>query len=311
MLGSSLIPILEKEQHEVYPTDINTSHKGIGFLDVRNAKEIFDFIDCIKPDLVTHLAAETDVDKCEVEIDHAYMTNVIGTQNVALACRENNINMVYVSTAGVFDGKKKEPYTEFDEPNPINVYGKTKLEGEKIVEKLLNRCFIVRAGWMIGGGERDKKFVAKIIQQINDGARELYVVTDKCGTPTYAPDFSRVLASLIKTNYYGLYHLACKGSGTRFDVAKKILEFLGRIDIKLIPVTSDFFSETYPAPRPRSEMTRNFMLDLCGMNTMRSWEDALRDYLEENFLKETDNFRGSDNWILDLGNPRKFKHNLL
>lgn len=283
MLGSSLVPLLQKEGYEMYPTDINISDEGTDLLDVRDLKAVFECIDGLKPDLVIHLAAETDVDKCEIEIDHAFMTNTIGTQNVALACQKNIITMVYVSSAGVFDGRKKQLYIEFDEPNPINVYGKTKLEGEKFVEKLLNKYFIVRAGWMIGGGEKDKKFVAKIVKQINDDAKELYVVTDKWGTPTYAPDFSRVLAKLIKTNYYGLYHLACKGVGTRYDVAKKILEFLGITNIKLVPVTSDYFSEAYPAPRPASEMMRNFMLDLRGMNTMRSWEEALREYLEENF----------------------------
>lgn len=123
---------------------------------------------------------------------------------------------------------------------------------------------------MVGGGEKDKKYVAKIIKQINEGAKEIYAVTDKLGTPTYAPDFSKVLSKLLRTNQYGLYHLARKGSGTSYDVARKILEFLGRTDIEPIPVTSEFFSKTYPAPRPRLEMMRNFMLDLRGMNTMRT-----------------------------------------
>lgn len=285
MLGSSLVPTLREEGHEVYPTDINISDRKIEFLDVRDIDKVFEFVNHLKPDLVTHLAAETDVDKCEVEIEHAFMTNTIGTQNVALACQENNSVVVYISSAGVYDGEKEEPYTEFDEPNPINVYGRTKLEGEKIVEKLVSRHFIVRAGWMVGGGKKDKKFVAKIIKQIDEGAKELYAVTDKWGTPTYAPDFSKVLTKLIRTNQYGLYHLACKGSGTRYDVARRILEFLSRTDIKLIPVTSEFFSETYPAPRPRSEMMRNFMLDLRGMNTMRTWEEALKEYLESNFKR--------------------------
>lgn len=283
MLGSSLVPTLRGDGHKVYPTDIETSNEGMEFLDVRDIEEVFNLVKHLKPDLIMHLAAETDVDRCELEVDHAFMTNTIGTQNVALACQESNAIIVYISSAGVFDGEKKEPYTEFDEPNPINIYGKTKLEGEKVVKRLLNRYFIVRAGWMIGGGEKDKKFVAKIIKQIDEGAKELHVVTDKLGTPTYAPDFSKVLARLIITNQYGLYHLACKGSGTRYDVAKKILELLGRTDIKLTPVTSDFFSETYPAPRPHSEMMCNFMLDLRGMNTMRSWDEALKEYIELNF----------------------------
>lgn len=291
MLGDSLVPTLREEGHEVYPTDINISDREIEFLDVRDIDKVFEFANRLKPDLIMHLAAETDVDKCEVEIEYAFMTNTIGTQNIALACQENNSVMVYISSAGVFDGEKEEPYTEFDEPNPINVYGRTKLEGEKIVEKLVSRYFIARAGWMVGGGEKDKKFVARIIKQIDKGAKEIHAVTDKWGTPTYAPDFSKVLAKLIKTNQYGCYHLSCKGCGTRYDVAEKILELLGRADIKLIPVTSEFFSETYPAPRPRSEMMRNFILELRGMNTMRTWHEALREYVEVNF-KQSDKSLG-------------------
>lgn len=283
MLGSSLVPTLRGQGYRVLPTDIETSEEGMEFLDVRDTDKVFKFVRRLRPDLIMHLAAETDVDRCEMEADHASRTNAFGTQNLALASQQSNAVMVYISSAGVFDGKKEEPYIELDEPNPINVYGKTKLEGEKIVKELLNKYFIIRAGWMIGGGKKDKKFVAKIIKQINEGAKEIYAVTDKLGTPTYAPDFSKVLSKLIRTNQYGLYHLACKGSGTRYDVAGKILEFLGRTDIELIPVTSEFFSKDYPAPRPRSEMMRNFMLDLRGMNTMRTWNEALREYIEVNF----------------------------
>lgn len=283
MLGSSLVPTLRGQGHKVYPTDIETSDEGMEFLDVRDREEVFKSVRSLRPDLIMHLAAETNVDRCEIETDHAFKTNTIGTQNVALACQRNNAIMVYISSAGVFDGQKKQPYIEYDEPNPINVYGRTKLEGEKIVEELLDKYFIVRAGWMVGGGEKDKKFVAKIIKQINEGAKELYAVSDKLGTPTYAPDFSKVIAKIIKTNHYGLYHLACKGSGTRYDVAKKILDFLGKTDIKLIPVTSEFFSKDYPAPRPPSEMMNNFMLELQGMNTMRTWQEALKEYIELNF----------------------------
>lgn len=136
MLGSSLVPTLREEGHEVYPTDINVSDREIEFLDVRGIDKVFEFVNRLRPDLVMHLAAETDVDKCELEIEHAFMTNAIGTQNVALACQKDSIIMVYIiSSVGVFDGKKEEPYIEFDEPNPINVYRRTKLEGEKIVER--------------------------------------------------------------------------------------------------------------------------------------------------------------------------------
>jgi len=277
MLGSALCPMLREKGYEVYATDVHISDEDIKYLDVRNYKQIKETVEKIKPNMIMHLAAETDVDKCELEPDHAYLTNTIGTQNVALVCQKYDIEMVYISTIGVFDGEKPEPYTEFDEPNPINVYGRSKLEGEKIVQNLLKKYYIVRAGWMMGGGpKKDKKFVAKIIKLL-DKTNELKVVSDKFGSPTYTVDFSRCLTELIETGYYGLYHCTNKGHASRFDVAKKVIEFLGRSDVTLRPVSSAFFP--LPAPRARSEMSRNYKLELLGMDKMRYWEEALKEYI--------------------------------
>ena len=284
MLGDSLVPILEEENHNVYPTDINITDTKIKYLDVREIDEIPKLVNLIKPDMIIHLAAETNLEVCEKNPDEAYRVNSLGVQNVAIVCQEKNIPLVYVSTAGVFDGHKETPYTEFDEPHPLNVYGLSKLEGEHFVKALLSQYYIVRAGWMIGGGkEKDKKFVRKIISQIEEGKKEIHAVIDKRGTPTYAPAFSKVLAKLIRTNFYGLYHLACRGTATRYDVASKIIEFLGIEGLKLIPVNSDFFAKEYPAQRPNSEEMRNYMLELRGMDTMPMWEDALRQYLDTYF----------------------------
>ncbi|TSC94527.1 MAG: putative Dtdp-4-dehydrorhamnose reductase [Parcubacteria group bacterium Athens1014_10] len=284
MVGSSLIPVLKKENHQVFATDINIQDEGIEYLDVREFEQIVDWVNKTEPQIIINLAAETDVDKCEIDADHAFKTNTIGAQNIALICREKDILMVHISTAGVFDGQKEGLYTEFDKPVPINVYGKSKFEADRYVSSLLKKYFIARAGWMIGGGpEKDKKFVNKIIQQIRNGVVELYAVTDKFGTPTYTKDFSLGLANLIKTNYYGLYHMACRGFGTRYDVAKEILKILGREDIKIHRVNSDFFINDYPAPRPKSEMMRNLMLDLRNINLMKSWQESLKEYLENNF----------------------------
>ena len=278
MLGSALCPELIQRKHEVLATDLAPVDEGIEYLDVRSYKQVEEFVDRIKPDMVMHLAAETDVDKCELEPDHAFLTNTIGTQHVTLLCQKRSIMMVYISTIGVFYGDKPEPYTEFDSPNPINVYGRSKLEGEKIIQSLLDRYYIVRAGWMVGGGpKRDKKFVAKIIKKINEGT-ELKAVNDKVGSPTYTVDFSKCLADLIETGYHGLYHCTNKGFGSRFDVAEKIVDFLGRSDVTVEPVSSAYFP--LPAARARSEMSRNYKLELLGMDTTRNWEDALKEYID-------------------------------
>jgi len=284
MLGSALRPALRNAGHEVFATDINTEDDDVESLDVREVDDVFRWTDKTKPDLIMHLAAETDVDLCEFDIEHAYRTNTIGTQNVAYACQKADAPMVYISTAGLFDGRKEGAYTEFDPPNPVIVYGQSKLEGERFVQSFLHKYFVVRAGWMIGGGpHKDKKFVNKIVKQIAAGAQELYAVVDKFGTPTYTKDFAQCLLGLIETDYYGLYHMACGGTATRHDVAVAIVEVIGREDIKVHPVDSGYFREQYPAPRPRSEMMRNLVLELRQMNLMRPWKEALREYLEDNY----------------------------
>ena len=281
MLGSALCPTLLKRKHEVFATDLAPSTDEIKSLDVRNFKQIEETVKNIRPDIFMHLAAETDVDKCELEPDHAYMTNTIGTQNVSIVCQKYDVIMVYISTIGVFYGDKVEPYTEFDTPNPINIYGQSKYEGEKIVQSLLNKYYILRAGWMVGGGpKRDKKFIGKIIRQL-DNSYVLKAVNDKIGSPTYTIDFSKCLSDLIETGYYGLYHCTNKGYCSRFDVAQKIVEILGRTDVKVEPVSSAYFP--LPAARARSEMSKNYKLQLLGLDTTRNWDEAIKDYINSSW----------------------------
>jgi dTDP-4-dehydrorhamnose reductase len=281
VVGTDLCQVLEQGGHKVVRTDLSTAEKA-QHMDVRDASEVGNTVKRERPDWVIHLAAETNVDRCELEVDHAYRANTLGTWNVALACQREDIPMVYVSTAGVFSGTKTEPYTEFDEPNPANVYGKSKLQGERLVRQLLSKFFIVRAAWMIGGGSvKDKKFVGKILEQLDTETKSLKAVNDKIGSITYSLDFSVCLAGLIETGMYGLYHMANKGTCTRYDVARHVLDYLGRNDVDLASVTSDSF--VLPAPRARSEMLSNYALELRGMNTMRDWREALNDYLEKHF----------------------------
>lgn len=284
MLGSAVYPAFVAAGHDTTATDLTPRPVGdlpMGTLDVRDFAAVRAALERTRAELVLHLAAETDVDLCQAQPDHAYSTNTIGTQCVAVACQQREVPLVYVSTAGVFDGEKHdEPYTEFDPANPINVYGDSKYQGELLVGRLVPRHYVVRAGWMVGGADRDHKFVAKVAEQLRNGARTIYAVTDKLGTPTYTEDFARNLLALIETPYYGLYHMACLGRGSRLDVARELLDYFGRDDVEVEPVTSEFFAETFPAPRPYSEMMRNYMLELHGLNLMRPWQVALRDYLD-------------------------------
>ncbi|MFH1846180.1 MAG: SDR family oxidoreductase, partial [Candidatus Omnitrophota bacterium] len=188
MLAAEVVPMLLAGGHEVIQTDINQRIPDIEALEVRDKAKVWDKIKKEKPDYVFHLAAETDVDLCEKDPEHAYMVNTLGTENVVLACKEFGAKLLYISTGAVFDGTKGI-HNEFDLANPINVYGKSKLEGEKIVQNMLTDFFIVRAGWMVGGWDLDKKFVYKIVQQLKQGKKELVAVDDKKGTPTFTKDF--------------------------------------------------------------------------------------------------------------------------
>lgn len=277
MLGSAVLPAFVAAGHRVAATDL-VPRRGIDFLDVRDYEAVWQAVCSTGPGIILHLAAETDLERCEADQDHAWLTNAVGTQNVALVAADLDILMVYISTAGVFDGTKLDPYHEFDRPNPINMYGASKYAGEEVVRQL-RKHFIVRAGWMIGGHSLDHKFVAKVRAQIDAGVKVINAVDDKWGTPTYAVDFAANLLELVKTPYYGLYHMVSPGRGTRYDVALELVDALGRDDVEVVACGSDLFRAEYFAPRPRSEMMINRMLALRGLERMRPWREALRAYL--------------------------------
>jgi dTDP-4-dehydrorhamnose reductase len=293
MLGSGLVPALVRAGHEVVATDIDLSDPRpwgaagprLAELDVRRSDAVSEAVRELRPDLICHLAAETDLEYSDAHEEHAFATNTVATKFVALAARQAQIPMVYISTAGVFDGQKDGPYHEWDDPRPLNVYGKSKYEGELLVERIVHEHYILRAGWMVGGGpQKDHKFVAKILDQIREGATTIHAVGDKFGTPTYVPDFAQCFLGLLETQSFGRYHMVCEGWASRYDVAAHLLAVLGLADrVELVEVSSSFFADTYPSVRPRSEIMRNLHLDLQGLNTMRPWRDALTEYLGTRF----------------------------
>jgi dTDP-4-dehydrorhamnose reductase len=281
MLGSAVVPGLAKAGYEVMATDIKPGWRR---LDVRREDEIGSAVAACAPDLIIHLAAETNLERCAQDPSHAYATNAHGTERVATACAREDVPLVYLSTAGVFDGCQKAPYDERHPPAPINDYGRSKLVGETHVRRLCRRYFIVRAGWMMGGGSLDHKFVGAVCRQLRQGADTLYAVDDKLGSPTYTEDFAACLLGLLERGQYGLYHMACEGAPRRVDVAARILDILGLTDrVRLVTVSSEHFHRQFPVARPRSEVLRNAALERQGLNTMRRWDVALADYLHRCF----------------------------
>ena len=213
-----------------------------------------------------------------------YRTNFDSVKNAVKIANNLDIPLLYISTAGIFDGKK-ELYDESDLPNPLCHYAKSKYMGETYVQKNISKSIICRAGWMMGGGpKKDKKFVKKIIDQITKGKKTINVVDDKLGTPTYTIDFAKNVKLILEKEKWGLYNLVCEGVTGRFEVANEIVNILNlnkKINIK--KVDSSFFENEYFAPRPNSERLVNKNLNEINLNIMRDWKICLREYLMKDF----------------------------
>ena len=279
VLASEVIKVLNQSSHDIVKTDIKKFKPDIKSLDICDRDGVFGCFESEKPDYVLHFAAETDVDLCQQEPAHAFSINASGTKNVALACKALGIKLVYTSTAMVFNGNKQAPYIEIDKTDPVNVYGKSKLEGELAIRSLLKDFFIIRISWLIGSWDIDKKFVHNIIQQVRQGKKQIKAVNDRFGSPTFACDFAGNLLDLLSSGKYGLYHMSNKGTCSRHELAKKTVEFLG-FSGKVVVNEASSNKFPLPAPRPVSEMMLNKNLELLKLNNMPGWEASLKKHIE-------------------------------
>jgi len=265
-LGRALIEVLNED--EVLPLSRPEC-------DVTRLDSLMECLGKFRPDVVIHAAAFTNVDGCELEPEKAYAVNALGTRNVAVASLECGAAMVYISTNEVFDGTSSEPYWEFDRPNPVGVYGRSKLAGEQYVREILSRFFIVRTAWLYYHGGNN--FVTKIIRAADERG-SLRVVTDEVSNPTYALDLAEAISRLIRTNFYGTYHFTNSGYCSRYDFARLILELSGRGDVPIEPITSREWVRV--ARPPLFTPLRNFAGALIGI-TLRPWQDALKAFFEK------------------------------
>ena len=266
-------------------TDKDVNESWLTFLDFRDfdayKKDVTEF----NPDYLFHLGAYTDLEFCELNADETYNTNTLAVENAVYLANELNIPVLYISTAGIFDGAK-DFYDDWDQPNPLGVYARAKYMGERFVVENAHRYLVCRAGWMMGSGpKKDKKFIQKLMKQIKDGKQELFIVDDKDGTPTYTHDFARNVKVLLEKEYWGLYNMVCGGQTSRLEVATELIRMLNLQDkVRLTPVGSDFFKETYFAERPPCERLVNRKLNIRNINMMRDWREALKDYID-NYYK--------------------------
>ena len=250
-------------------------------LDISDPESVNKQIDSSSPDIIINSAAYTQVDACETNYDLAFQSNAIGPKNLAIKCKQLGIPLIHISTDYVFEGneKKNSPLVENDKLGPKTVYGKTKLEGEKMVQENCEKYFILRTAWLYGEG---KNFV-KTMLSLSKKNKELKVVNDQIGSPTYAKDLAKAIKEIIekKSDKYGIYHVTNKGEVSWYEFAKKIFE-IKNIEIKVNPCTSEEFPR--PAPRPHYSVLSNQKWIDAGFTPMRDYEEALNEYL--NSLKD-------------------------
>ena len=283
MLGKAFYDIFSKS-HSIKCTDIDINEDWLSYLDFRDFDSYRKDVLAYKPDFLFHLGAHTSLEYCELNTDDCYLTNTISVENAVSIANELNIPILFISTAGIFDGNK-EFYDDWDSPNPLGHYARSKYFGERFVVENALKGFVCRAGWMMGGGiKKDKKFIKKIIQQVLDGKKELFVVDDKLGTPTYTYDFANNVKELINSNYYGIYNMVCPGLTSRLEVVKELLKLIDRQDIKINKVTSEYFSKEFFAPRPDNERLINYKLSLRNIDLMRDWQVCLSEYIKNEYI---------------------------
>lgn len=270
-----------KDDYIIKCTDKDVNAEWLSFLDFRDFDAYKKDVEAFNPDFLFHLGAYTDLEWCEMNADETYLTNTLCVENAVYIANNLNIPLLYISTAGIFDGKK-ELYDDWDQPKPLGVYGRSKYLGERFVCENANRFLVCRAGWMMGSGpSKDKKFIQKLMKQIKDGKIELFIVNDKDGTPTYTHDFAKTVKNLIRKEYWGLYNCVCGGQTSRLEVAQELLKNIGKeSEIKINVVSSEYFAKEYFADRPNSERLLTRKLQLRGVSEMHDWKVSLKEYIE-------------------------------
>lgn len=261
---------------EFINTDV-TEGNGVKALDITDVNAVLKMVEETKPDVIINCAAHTNVDACETQWDLAYKINAIGPRNLSIAASKAGAKMIHVSTDYVFEGNGTRPYTEFDEPNPVSAYGKTKLEGENFVKAFADKYFILRTAWLYGEG---KNFV-KTMLRLAETHDEVSVVSDQLGSPTSAVELAKMIHYLEPTENYGVFHATCEGDTNWAEFAEAIFKRAGK-NTKVNHVTSEQYAKMNPASanRPAYSILDNYMLRLTSDFRMADWQDALDVYMK-------------------------------
>lgn len=269
MLGRDLTGILHSSfsKDEIIGWDIEE-------MDIQKEDESVAKIENLRPEIVIHIAAYTDVDGCELDKEKAFAVNAEGTRHVALAASKCHAKMVYLSTDYVFDGEKREPYLENDSPHPLNVYGHSKLKGEQYVQEWVKDSLIIRTQWLYG--PFGKNFVDSILRRAREKGA-LSIVNDQIGSPTYTADLAKAISGLIQLDARGIFHVANRDVCTWYTFGRAILKLSGVNRVKVVPISSKELGR--PAARPSYSVLNCQKFEKETGLTMRPWSEALKDYL--------------------------------
>lgn len=270
MLGTDLVCVLEEKEHEVFATDIEE-------LDITQLDGLNKVVKDICPDVIVNCAAYTDVDKAEEEVEQAFLVNGLGVQNLAFVCEDLDIELCHISTDYVFDGTKDGPYLTDDPPNPINTYGKSKLAGEQHVQEIMRKFYIIRSSWLYG--KYGKNFVYTVLD-LAKKQRELRVVDDQIGSPTWSITLSHATARLVQIKKYGIYHVTDNTTGgiSWKKFAEEIVK-QSSFNVKVIPIKTEDYPR--PAPRPKNSVLDLTMVRLVLDEDLVSWDKSLKKFLSE------------------------------
>ncbi|AXM89106.1 dTDP-4-dehydrorhamnose reductase [Anoxybacillus ayderensis G10] len=269
-LGQELVRQLQQTNVELYSFTKRD-------LDITNESIVNEVITKIKPDIIINAAAYTKVDQAEIEEETAYLVNAFGQRNLAVVAEKVEAKICYISTDYVFDGNSTVPYREYDQTNPLGVYGKSKHAGEELTRSLCSRYFIVRTAWVYG--EFGQNFVKTMLRLVKE-KEEIGVVNDQIGSPTYTVDLARFIIELVQTEKFGIYHATNSGSCSWYEFAKAIFEE-SNMKVKVHPITTEQFPR--PAKRPKYSVLDNFSLKVNGFPMLRHWREALKEFLKTDF----------------------------
>lgn len=268
-LGTDLMNELAKRGLEGYGVDVEE-------MDITDAAACKRVISAAGVDAVIHCAAYTAVDAAEDNVELCRKINGEGTRNVAQACCDAGVKMMYISTDYVFDGQGTRPWEPDDERHPLNVYGETKYEGELAVEELVEKYFTVRIAWVFGVA--GKNFI-KTMLRLGKERGAVSVVDDQVGSPTYTYDLARLLVDMVQTDKYGKYHATNEGLCSWYEFAKEIFRQAGMDDVSVTPVSSSEFPAK--ATRPANSRMSKAKLTENGFELLPTWQDALGRFLEK------------------------------